>query len=67
MKKKGDFRKLTRVEILENRGVLKKGTVKEMHPILAKNLIIEGVAKKTTAELSKKDQTVVSVKINEKA
>lgn len=53
MKKKGDFRKVTRVEITQNRGVLKAGTVTEMHPVLAKTLIIEGVAKKSNAELTR--------------
>lgn len=45
MAKKGAYRKLVTVEIVSDYSALKKGTVTEMHPVLANRLIAMDVAK----------------------
>ena len=50
--KKGQFRKIVRVEMLETVSALKKGVVTEMHPVLANRLIAANQAKKSSKELS---------------
>lgn len=54
--KKGPYRKLVRVEMLEDYSRLKKGNVIEVHPVMAKRLEALSVAKKTIKELSKPQQ-----------
>jgi hypothetical protein len=45
MAKKGVYRKVVTVEILKDTSQFKKGDVKEMHPVLAKRLIADDIAK----------------------
>lgn len=50
--KKGPYRKLVKIEMLEDYSRLSKGNVIEVHPVMAKRLEALNVAKKTTKELS---------------
>lgn len=52
--KKGPYRKVTKVEILEPTKARKKGEVVEMHPVLADMLIEAKKAKVSTKELTNK-------------
>lgn len=45
MAKKGVYRKSTIVEMLKDTSQYKKGSVVEMHPVLAKRLIADDTAK----------------------
>ena len=45
MAKKGVYRKVVTVEILKDTSRYKKGDVREMHPVLAKRIIDDDVAK----------------------
>jgi len=49
-KKKGDYRVLVNVEILEDYAMYKKGTTVEMHPVLANRMIAQSVAKLVKAK-----------------
>lgn len=52
MAKKGAYRKLVRVEIIKATAAREVGVVCEMHPVLAKRLIADEKAKKSTKALT---------------
>ena len=54
MKKKGPYRRVEKIEMIEDRGVLKKDEVIEVHPELKKMLVKEGKAKPTNKKLTSK-------------
>lgn len=58
--KKGDYRRSKKVEILKDRSAYKKGNVIEVHPVLAKRLIAEGVAEESTKKLTDAPVKVVA-------
>jgi hypothetical protein len=63
MAKVGVYRRLETVEILKDHSVYKKGQVREMHPVLAKRLIADDVAKVTKKSATNvKQPTKVNLK-----
>lgn len=54
-KKKGDYRVTVEVEITENYAMYKVGQIAEMHPVLSKRLIAQGVAKKSSNKKSQQN------------
>ena len=50
--KKGVYRRSVTVEVLKDRSNYKKGTVVEVHPVLAKRLIAEGSASESKKEVT---------------
>lgn len=54
MKKKGPYRRVEKIEMIEDRGVLKKNEVIEVHPELKKMLVKEGKAKPSDKKLTTK-------------
>jgi len=52
-KKKGDYRVVVKMEVVEDHGLYKKGDVIEVHPVLSKKLLMQSVAKPYVAKPAK--------------